>query len=52
MKSRLGPTFFFRAVGLFVLLLEASLWPNIHGEVVIAALGFMGSPEFFDKAKK
>jgi hypothetical protein len=52
MKSRLGPTFFFRAVGVSVLLLEASLWPNIHGQVIIAALGFIGSAEFFEKGKK
>lgn len=46
---RLGPSFFTRAVGVFVVLLGASTWPHIHGEIIIAGLGFMGAPTFFPK---
>lgn len=52
MKLRLGPSFFSRAVGVFVILLGASTWPNIHGELVIAGLGFMGAPTMFGKDKE
>lgn len=50
-NSSLGPSFFTRAVGVFVIVLGASTWPHIHGELVIAGLGFMGAPAFFPKGK-
>lgn len=51
-SSPLGPSFFTRAVGVFVIVLGASTWPHIHGELVIAGLGFMGAPSFFPGKEK
>lgn len=53
MKFLLSWTAASRGIGIFVIVLGASTWPNIHGELVIAGLGFLGAPTAFgrDKAK-
>lgn len=52
MNFRLDWTFFSRVIGVFVILLGASTWPEVHWEGVIAGLGFLGSPEFFPGKRK
>lgn len=52
MKQWLNWTFISRAIGVFVILLGASTWPEIHGELVIAGLGFLGAPTAFKWDKK
>lgn len=51
MKPWLNWTFASRVIGTAVIVLGASTWPNIHGELVIAGLGFMGAPTMFGKDK-
>lgn len=49
MRGLLTWTAFSRALGTFCVLLGASTWPNIHGEIIIAGLGFLGAPNVFGK---
>jgi uncharacterized membrane protein YhiD involved in acid resistance len=49
MKSWLNWTYANRAIGVFVILLGASTWPHIHGEIVISGVGFLGAPAFFSE---
>lgn len=49
MSSWLTWTMVSRVVGIFVILLGASTWPNVKGEIIIAGLGFLGAPTAFGK---
>lgn len=49
MKRWLNWTYISRAIGIFVILLGASTWPDIRGELVIAGLGFLGAPTAFGR---
>jgi hypothetical protein len=52
MKTWLTWTNVSRVVGIFAILVGASTWPEIHGEVIIAGLGFLGAPTAFGRDKK
>jgi len=52
MKSWLTWTVASRVVGVFVILLGASTWPDIKGEIIIAGLGFLGAPTAFNRDKE
>lgn len=44
MKPWLTWTFWSRIVGVGVIILGASTWPEIHGSLVLGGLGFLGAP--------
>lgn len=42
-------SWFARAVGLFLIALGTSTWPNVHWEGVIVGVGVIFGPDFFKK---
>jgi hypothetical protein len=43
---------FFQGLGVAVILLAASTWPNVHWEGVIAGLGFIKAGEYAPGSRK